>query len=509
MPLAAAVFGPLAFAAASPWQGLHDGLNAWQAFGFDSNFSFEIQSGNETLFRFPGTSPDLLPKKGSDVTRTIKGAKGDLLANVTSSFIADVLAGKTPGNPASTDEKGVPRVELLAQGGGVTLLHLAELMGTRTTGGDEWQPLRDGLNAWAKLEWDVNFTFNAGRPTKTLFTHTEGSIDMHTRVAGASLSKWPAAMTISGLVADGQLDFEDKVNKHLSWWTTDPTDPRSEITLRHLLTFQSGYVADAEVPCAADPKADYVECARKLYETLKLVAKPGTAFTYLSCHLQLAGAVAVTVSGLNPKQLFEKYLYEPLNMTGTTWGTAPFTNPQFATGIITIGADFEKMMQKMLTYEFLGKKVLDYAERDWSAPPVSPCGDGWFGHYGMGHWYDCLGYAAGQKAGASAALPAMCLREAIQAGPGAFGYFPLIDRHRNYYMQIVLMEDTACRSEVPEYLRAASKPVVDMILAGKAPTNEELLSVGGGVTLAELTDIYNYIPPQCTPAPFPPTPPAQ
>lgn len=67
-------------------------------------------------------------------------------------------------------------------------------------------------------------------------------------------------------------------------------------------------------------------------------------------------------------------------MNGTSW--LPKKNPQFAAGIITTGADFEKMLHKMLTYEFLGKKVLSEMEKDWSAAPVSPSGDGWFGHYG-------------------------------------------------------------------------------------------------------------------------------
>ena len=31
-------------------------------------------------------------------------------------------------------------------------------------------------------------------------------------------------------------------------------------------------------------------------------------------------------------------------------------------------------------------------EHDYSQPPVAPSGDGWFGHYAMGHWWECLGY---------------------------------------------------------------------------------------------------------------------
>ena len=61
----------------------------------------------------------------------------------------------------------------------------------------------------------------------------------------------------------------------------------------------------------------------------------------------------------------------------------------------------------------------------------------------MGHWFDCMGYGSGHSEGSSAPLSELCLQEAVQAGPGAYGYFPLLDRRRGFYMQIVLAED-AC-----------------------------------------------------------------
>jgi len=254
---------------------------------------------------------------------------------------------------------------------------------------------------------------------------------------------------------------------------------------------------DGFVSCSLNPYADYLSCSHELYNASKLEAFPGRNFSYISTHLQFAGAMAVAATGLSPDKLFHKYLYSPVGMTETTW--TPTKNPQIATGITTTGSDFEKMLHKMLTYEFLGKSILDEMERDWSAPPVAPCGDGWFGHYAMGHWFDCIGYAAGQKAGAAAPLTKFCLEETIPAGPGAFAYFPLIDRKREYYFQIVVAEDMQCRSEIPEYLRVIAKPAIDSILAGKPINDRDLLSRMGGLVLREITDIYNYLPPQCNP----------
>lgn len=255
---------------------------------------------------------------------------------------------------------------------------------------------------------------------------------------------------------------------------------------------------DANVDCAMNPFADFLSCVKDLYNASKHVSAPGKTFAYISTHLQFAGGMAVAASGLRPDQLFKKYLYEPIGMNGTSW--SPARNPQFATGIRTTGNDFEKMLRKILTYDFLGKKVLSEMEKYWGAQ-ARPSGDGWFGHYAMGHWYDCMDYAAGQSAGSSAKMPQYCLDENIPAGPGAYGYFPLVDRKRGYYFQIVLAEDSQCRSEIPEYLRIIAKPVVDAIIEGTPVDDEHLLAAPhyGGLLVREVLDMYNYVPPQCNP----------
>ena len=66
----------------------------------------------------------------------------------------------------------------------------------------------------------------------------------------------------------------------------------------------------------------------------------------------------------------------------------------------------------------------------------------------------------------------------IQAGPGLFGYYPLLDRsgggghagpkRPKYYFQIALQEPNAL-SGIPEYLRIIAKPIVDIILNGSDP----------------------------------------
>ena len=54
---------------------------------------------------------------------------------------------------------------------------------------------------------------------------------------------------------------------------------------------------------------------------------------------------------------------------------------------------------------------------------------------------------------------------------GAFGFYPLIDRKRNYYFQIVAYESSRRdypRSGIPEYLRFLAKPLADAVIEGEA-----------------------------------------
>eukprot|EP01060_Flectonema_neradi_P039427 TRINITY_DN867_c0_g1_i1.p1 TRINITY_DN867_c0_g1~~TRINITY_DN867_c0_g1_i1.p1 ORF type:complete len:753 (+),score=175.72 TRINITY_DN867_c0_g1_i1:147-2405(+) len=421
----------------------------------------------------------------------IKAGIPEYLTMMAKPVINNILKGVDPAT--------VNRQDLLTAGGGMILRDLFGIdvaskvipseVETDNAIQTIWTPLHEGLGSWHRQGFSKRFAFNVGNASGTQFTSSHGEFfNMRTKVEGASLSKWPAAAMISGLVADGILNFDDLASKHLSWWTTNPSDHRSKITLRHLLTFQSGYQEDKEVACAKDPAGNFIDCVQQLYNALPAGTAPGTNFTYISAHLQFAGAMAVKASGIDIDQLFDKYLYKPAGMVDTTWGKAPYKNPQVATGITTTGSDFEGFLKGLLLYTLLPKAVCDEMEKDYSAS-VTPSGDGWFGHYGMGHWFECIGY--GTPNGSSAPISQACQEEAIQAGPGLYGFYPLIDRKRGYYMQVVLQESME-KSGIPEYLRIITKPVVDAIMAGKDSRNVnryDLLTNGGGLLLRDLVYI--------------------
>ena len=89
----------------------------------------------------------------------------------------------------------------------------------------------------------------------------------------------------------------------------------------------------------------------------------------------------------------------------------------------------------------------------------------------------------------------------VQAGPGLFGWYPLLDRsgggdaagprRRPYYLQVALQESFQL-SGIPEYLRVLLKPVVDVILNGSDPlsaTRPPLLAQGAGLLARDVSDI--------------------
>ena len=142
---------------------------------------------------------------------------------------------------------------------------LAATPASANNASDVWAPLRAGAEAWHALDFDGEFSVNVGSDHGTLFRwESPGFSSSKTRMAGASLSKWPAAIMISGLVNDGTLSYDDKANKHIKWWTKNPLDKRSHVTLRHLLSFTSGFYDDAYVYC----ESDFDTCAKKMYQNL-------------------------------------------------------------------------------------------------------------------------------------------------------------------------------------------------------------------------------------------------
>lgn len=334
---------------------------------------------------------------------------------------------------------------------------------------DPWQPLRDQLDAWVFTE---NFAVSVGNASHgVVFSYEHGSMTMRTKVGTASTSKWPMAMMFVGLVNDGTIEsLDDPVNQYVKWWTKDQKDPRSRVTLRHLLSFTSGFGggspglagqvmddADRNVSssCLDNPRGNYLSCAQQIYEGVQMQGEPGTVYSYNSYHLQLAGAVAQYASGLSIQRIIHKYLFRAFGMSQTS---CPGSNPELAVCLITTGHDYGNFLAGVESYKVLPKSLVDASEKDYT--PFLSDYYTLYGDYGFGHFLECFDNPAG--------FTADCKKAQVHCDPGAFGFYPLIDRANGYWMQIVAFENGKFypRSGIPEYLRVAVKPLVDAIMGG-------------------------------------------
>ena len=262
------------------------------------------------------------------------------------------------------------------------------------TQSDAWEPLRELLAGW---EFTTEYAVSVGNKDGPLFVYESGNFTMHTQIMTGSTSKWPSAMMFAGLVSDGTISsLEEPISTYVPWWTKDPSDMRSLVTLRMLLSFTSGfgdgnpgqegntraarawraannasvasslYATLAKIDTmAVDPcnitTGENVACAKSIYDTVKLVGKPGGTYSYNSNHLQIAAAVAMLASGLPIHQLVQKYLLDPYNMTESFYDGQC---PDFGFSLMTTGSDYQKFLQGVLGYSYLKKEVIDASEED-------------------------------------------------------------------------------------------------------------------------------------------------
>lgn len=161
---------------------------------------------------------------------------------------------------------------------------------------DAWYPLRHLLERWPYTD---NFRVDVGNASGIVFSYERGNMTMDAHVLTASTSKWPSAMAIAGVVADGSIkSLDSKVNEYVPWWTTNATDPRAHVTLRHLLSFTSGFGTGKPgnesykgLDCMRwHGNITYEACAKQIHDSVEQWCWPGYCYSYNSNHLKCSPA---------------------------------------------------------------------------------------------------------------------------------------------------------------------------------------------------------------------------
>jgi hypothetical protein len=426
---------------------------------------------------------------------------------------------------------------------------------------DKWGPLREQLDGWVLTD---NFAVTIGDATGPLFEYAHGNFTLDRLVGTASTSKWPLAMMFVGLVADGTIrSLDAKASEYVSWWATEAGDLKSQVTLRQLLSFTSGFGTGApgqgnsSEMCMGSSASglDYDDCAQQVYLATNLSGTPGKSYTYNSVHLQLAGAVAMAASGLGIQVRRRRCTMSPGSSVGTR-STHRLADQCRASFLLGLQPHPSPAHRKSSTSTFWSRTAWStpaaptrhLPTRSWQSAcrlPASTtsnsssahshtaccprssstrrrpttrhsCPTGtpstvreqrkqhktflrvWLadltpslpvrtGNYGFGHFLECFDSVDG--------FTPACRDAAIHSDPGAYGFYPLIDRKRNFYMQIVAYEIGKVaypRSGIPEYLRLLVKPLADAVLAGETGLDDAFAHHTPRLSGVSLADV-NYM----------------
>lgn len=316
---------------------------------------------------------------------------------------------------------------------------LLTLSGCGGPGGGPNQPAPPAPDPWVAVKTAVdnssvnNMRLVIGDSNGVLLDYEKGSFATDGQHLIASATKWLSALVVYRLIEQGVMTAQDQPQDYLPYWTNDPNDPRSRITLQRLLAFTSGFNNPPAQPgCVGNGMATLQSCVQTIYAT-GLDTEPGTAFAYGPEHLHIAAAMAEVASGLGFSELFDQSIRAGLTVSMNTRIVVPSAqNPRASGGGESSVDDAVSILQDLLSGNALADTAPFYADN--TATPVTfafrPSGIGQDWHYAQGAWRVCE----------QPVWDLSCENKVILSSPGAFGWTPWIDETNGYFGLIAMEE---------------------------------------------------------------------
>jgi len=105
----------------------------------------------------------------------------------------------------------------------------------------------------------------------------------------------------------------------------------------------------------------------------------------------------------------------------------------------TTPGDYDKFLHSYLSNELLPTNITDQMEIDYlSSPYATNVANSstdevfYFGHYSLCNWYECMN----TNSTGNASWTKECISKRVHQDLGLFGYYPIIDRKNQVYMQV-------------------------------------------------------------------------
>jgi CubicO group peptidase (beta-lactamase class C family) len=276
---------------------------------------------------------------------------------------------------------------------------------------------------------DADFTLMLEAADGRTYGFSSGTSSPTVSYESASTSKLVTAVVILSLIDRGTttLTLDSRPQDLISFWTPTAGNPASGITLRHLLTFTSGFWD--EPVCLNWGPSNFTACVQNIYNSnINNGITPGSQFYYSSTHLQIAGLMAMNAGGYASwTELFNDFKTRTGLFNHSAYDLPSSTNPRLAGGMHWTGEDYLGFLEALYSGRILSATMTTELWKNQrgvatvvNSPVMTAMGEDW--GYGLGNWIECRSSAFN-----CGSLPAQ------NSSPGAYGAYPFVDFQHAYF----------------------------------------------------------------------------
>lgn len=144
---------------------------------------------------------------------------------------------------------------------------------------------------------------------------TNQKFELDTKVRMGSIAKPMTALATMQLVEQGLIDLDVPIQKYIPDY---PKHPKTQITVRHLLSHTSGidgYKDGRESNTTTNYPTLYE--ALDIFKDRDLLFEPGTQYSYTTYGYTVIGVVIEKVSGISFEEYMQKNIWDKADMTNT------------------------------------------------------------------------------------------------------------------------------------------------------------------------------------------------
>jgi CubicO group peptidase (beta-lactamase class C family) len=373
-------------------------------------------AGNTQQFTATGTYSDNSTK---ELTSSVTWASSNTaVATMNSAGLASMVAAGAATITATSGSVS-----------GQTTLTVTSVVSTTCTDPQIAQLEQDMTSALTATTTDADFTLMLESADGRNYSYSTGQSTSTTSYESASTSKLVTAVVILSLIDRGTttLTLDSRPQDLISFWTPTAGNPASAITLRHLLSFASGFYT--EPLCINAAIANFNTCVQNIYNTnINNNIVPGSEFYYSGTHLQIAGLMAINAGGYADwTAMFDDFKTRTGLFSHSTYDLPSSSNPRLAGGMHWIAEDYLAFLQALYSGRILSANMSAelWANQRGAAtvvnsPILTAMGEDW--GYGLGNWVECK-------------TPSFNCGSSLQrnSSPGAYGAYPFIDFENRYF----------------------------------------------------------------------------